>query len=375
MPERIAGRLRSALGGQAFLGIAALVAAAVVAAGIVPWRDVPRVEDGRLLATLASLVLSVEALRSSGALDALVRRAISRFSRARSLTFALVLASGALSSVVTNDVALFVVIPVTVAAARLSDFRVRNAVILEITAANVLGCVTPIGNPQNLFLFHRSGMSIPGFLGAMLPFGLVSAALLGVAVLALEPARPITRVDAEARPLEPYFAAWGAAGVALVLASIAGWLPPWLPLAAIVPAAFPLARRGASAGSLAIVPLFFFVFIDMAAAAALDFRRVFVAIPIPAGPRLFTAGLLFSQAISNVPAAVLLAPFAAGRWRTLLYAVNAGGCGTLIASLANLLGWQIYLRERGPDSVYLPRFLAVSFVFLAVLGMAAFLLV
>jgi Na+/H+ antiporter NhaD/arsenite permease-like protein len=276
---------------------------------------------------------------------------------------------------VTNDVALFVVIPVTVAAARFSDFRVRNAVILEITAANVLGCMTPIGNPQNLFLFHRSGMSIPGFLAAMLPFGLVSAVLLGVAVLFLEPARPIMRVEAEVRPLRPYLAAWGTAGVALVLAAIAGWLPSWLPLAVVVPAALPLARRGASAGSLAIVPLFFFVFIDMAAVAALDFRRVFTAIPIPAGPRLFAAGLLFSQAISNVPTAVLLAPVAQGRWRTLLYAVNAGGCGTLIASLANLLGWQIYVRERGPDSVYLPRFFAVSFVFLAVLGVAAFLLV
>jgi Na+/H+ antiporter NhaD/arsenite permease-like protein len=336
---------------------------------------VPRIEDGRLLATLASLVLSVEALRSSGALDALVRRAISRFSQARTLTLALVVASGALSAVVTNDVALFVVVPFTVAAARFSDFRVRNAVILEITAANVLGCMTPIGNPQNLFLFHRSGMSIPGFLGAMLPFGIVSAALLGGAVMVLEPSRAITRVEAAAARVESSFAAWGVAGILLVLASIAGWLPPWLPLAAIVPALFPLARRGASAASLAIVPLFFFVFIDMAAAASLDFRRVFLAIPLPAGPRLYLAGLLFSQGISNVPAAVLLAPLAEGRWRTLLYAVNAGGCGTLVASLANLLGWQIYLRERGPDPVYLPRFYAVSFAFLLALGVAAFLLV
>ena len=362
-----------------FLLVAAGLAVAAVGSGLVPWRDVPRIEDGRLLATLFSLVFSVEALRSSGALDALVRRTISRFARARTLTAALVAATGALSAVVTNDVALFVVVPFTVAASRFSDFRVRNAVILEITAANLLGCVTPIGNPQNLFLFHRSGMTIPGFLVAMFPFGAVAAALLGAAVLILEPARPITPVDASPPGVEGFLAFWGAAGIALVLASIAGAIPPWLPLAAVVPAAFPLARRGSGAASLAaglsIVPLFFFVFIDMAAVAALDFRRVFAAIPLPAGPRLFASGLLFSQGISNVPAAVLLAPFAAGRWRTLLYAVDAGGCGTLVASLANLLGWQIYLRERGPDSVYLPRFYAVSFAFLGAMGVAAFLLV
>lgn len=370
-----AGRFRSALSSQAFLAVAGTLAVAAVASGVVPWRDVPRVEDGRLLATLASLVLSVEALRSSGALDALVRRAIARFSRARTLTVALVLASGALSAVVTNDAALFVVVPFTVAAARVSDFRVRNAVILEITAANVLGCMTPIGNPQNLFLFHRSGMSIPGFLRAMLPFGAVAAALLGAAVLILEPSRRITRVEAAARPVEGLLAAWGTAGILLVLASIGGWLPPWVPLAAVAPAAIPAARRGPLAASLAIVPLFFFVFIDMAAVAALDFRRLFGAIPMPPGPRLYLAGVLLSQGISNVPAAVLLSSFAQGRWRTLLYAVNAGGCGTLVASLANLLGWQIYLRERGPDAVYLPRFYAVSFAFLGALGVAAFLLV
>jgi len=53
--------------------------------------------------------------------------------------------------------------------------------------------------------------------------------------------------------------------------------------------------------------------------------------------------------ISNVPTAILMAPLAGENWKTLLYAVSAGGCGTIIASLANLLGWQIYLREHGPD--------------------------
>jgi di/tricarboxylate transporter len=349
------GRLARALRGQVFLLVAATVAAAAVGAGIVPWRDVPRIEDGRLLATLASLILSVEVLRSSGALDALVRRTIARFSRARSLTFALVLASGVLSSVVTNDVALFVVIPVTVAAARLSDFRVRNAVILEITAANVLGCMTPIGNPQNLFLFHRSGMSIPGFLGTMFPFGVVSAALLGVAVLALEPARPITRVDSEIPPLEPYLAAWGAAGIGLVLAAIAGWLPPWLPLAVIVPAALPLARRGASAGSLAIVPSSFSSSSTWRR-PRLDFDGLCSPFRFPRGHASSRPDFSFSQAISNVPAAVLLAPFAEGAGGRSL----RGQCGWLRDPdrvARELLGWQIYLRERGPDSVYLPRFL------------------
>src|SRR5439155_22255080 len=109
--------------------------------------------------------------------------------------------------------------------------------------ANLLGCVTPIGNPQNLFLFHRSGMTIGAFVGTMLPFAIVAAALLGAAVWLLEPSRPITRIVRAAPAVETVLAVWGAVGVLLVLASIAGRVPPWLPLAVAAPAALPLARR------------------------------------------------------------------------------------------------------------------------------------
>jgi Na+/H+ antiporter NhaD/arsenite permease-like protein len=71
-----------------------------------------------------------------------------------------------------------------------------------------------------------------------------------------------------------------------------------------------------------------------------------------------------SQVISNVPATVLLAPFAGGDWRTLLYGVNAGGCGTIIASLANLPGWRIYARESGRDPRFFRRLTAINFAFL-----------
>jgi hypothetical protein len=208
----------------------------------------------------------------------------------------------------------------------------------------------------------------------MAPFCASSALLLGTAVVILEPARTITRREEAPVRVRRYPAAAGAAGVILVLLSIARVAPPWLPLAAIAPFAMAGLRGRWNPGSLSIVPLFFFVFIDIAALHALDFGALFARIPVSPVPRLYLAGAIFSQAISNVPAAVLLAPSAEGRWRLLLYAVNAGGCGTLIASLANLLGWQIYRNERGPDPEYLGRFHKVSFAFLAAGGVAAFLL-
>src|SRR6185369_11474047 len=90
---------------------------------------------------------------------------------------------------------------------------------------------------------------------------------------------------------------------------------------------------------------------------------------------LYVAGCLSSQVISNVPATILLAPVTADRWRVLLYAVNAGGCGTIIASLANLLGWQIYREERRVAEPFLWRFLILNVVFLVLVGGGAWLVV
>jgi Na+/H+ antiporter NhaD/arsenite permease-like protein len=68
---------------------------------------------------------------------------------------------------------------------------------------------------------------------------------------------------------------------------------------------------------------------------------------------------------------MLLAPAAAGRpgLVALLYGVNAGGCGTPIASLANVIGAQLYLKEGGAPGAFWRRFLPVSFALLA--GMLA----
>jgi hypothetical protein len=63
-----------------------------------------------------------------------------------------------------------------------------------------------------------------------------------------------------------------------------------------------------------------------------------------------------------------------GAWRDLLFGVNAGGCGTIIASLANLLGWRIYVRESDRDPRFFWRLTRVNFVFLVWAGLGGFLL-
>ena len=105
------------------------------------------------------------------------------------------------------------------------------------------------------------------------------------------------------------------------------------------------------------MPLFFFAFIVVEGLRTMHVYRE--------SANLFLTSMGLSQIISNVPATILLSPIAGDRWRELLYGVNAGGCGTIIASLANLLGWRIYVRESNRDPRFFWRLTAINFAFLA----------
>jgi Na+/H+ antiporter NhaD/arsenite permease-like protein len=334
---------------------AALVAALFVLAGRVPLDAAARAIDLDLLLVLFALLVTVEILRASGWLDLAVAATVTRFHRTRSFAAALIVFTGALAALVTNDVALFVVIPFTVVASRFSDFDLEDAVVLEVIASNLLGCLTPLGNPQNLFVFHQSGWSAGRFMLTMLPFVAFSAVGLACALPLLGRSRPMIKTDVTPAPRNNAAAVAGLFCFVLVLLEIARVLPAWpAALAALIAGGWFLRRRF-FATDLSIVPLFLFAFVIVAGLRTLGAVRA----------DIYWTSIGLSQVISNVPATVLLAPFAGDDWRTLLYGVNAGGCGTIIASLANLLGWRIYVRESGRDPRFFRRLTVINFAFLA----------
>src|SRR5437763_14024297 len=148
---------------------AGILALAALLTGRVTPRAAMRAVDIDLLLVLFALLVTVDVLRASGYLDALVHATVDRFAATRGFALALIALSGVLASLLTNDVTLFIVIPFTIIASRISDFDVEDAVVLEIVATNLIGCLTPLGNPQNLFVFHRSGWSAAHFVVTMLP--------------------------------------------------------------------------------------------------------------------------------------------------------------------------------------------------------------
>jgi Na+/H+ antiporter NhaD/arsenite permease-like protein len=328
--------------------------------------------DLHLLSLFLVLILAVECLKRSGLVESVVARVLSRVRSERALAAAAVLTTGAVSAMVTNDVALLLVVPFTLAFEKVApEFDPVRVVVLEIQAANLLGCLTPTGNPQNLLLFSRGGFTTVSFFAAQLPWvaGMTLATLALVPLVV--PRRPLPAPPDAGRPVEPRLATAGLFLLSLQLLAISQAVPRLVPLVAAVPAAA-LLGRGLLKTDFTLLGVFSALFVGV---EGLRRSALFEALDpvdlLGATPAAFVvSGALLSQLVSNVPAAILLAPAAAqaggGAFFTaLLYGVNAGGCGTPIASLANLIGADLYLRGRTHRAPFWRLFLAVSLGLLA----------
>ena len=145
--------------------------------------------DYRTLALLFCLMSIVAGFRSLGVFERMGRSLIRRASSLRSLSGVLVLLCFFCSMVITNDVTLLTFVPFTLLVFQMigQEDRVMFVVILETLAANLGSMATPIGNPQNLYLFSAAQMTAGQFARAVLPYAAVSLALL-LAALLLQPA-------------------------------------------------------------------------------------------------------------------------------------------------------------------------------------------
>ncbi|AMY68373.1 SLC13 family permease [Frigidibacter mobilis] len=301
--------------------------------------------DWKTIAALAGLMALSRGLEVSGVTDWAGRTALRGLRTERGLAVALVLFAAGLSAIVTNDVALFVTVPLTLALSRLVPLPLGRLVILQALAVNAGSSISPVGNPQNLFLWHVSGVGFGEFVQAMLPLG---AAMLAV-LLALVPlavgSRKLTLAEAGAPlPLRRRLMAASLCAYPLFLLLVnAGLAVPAAGAVILLYAvAFPAVLRWLDWPLLLV---FVLMFVDLGLLGQLPAIAAVMpaALNLPGG--VFAVGAVLSQGMSNVPAAIFLAPFTED-WRSLAWGVSVGGFGLAIGSLANLIALRL-VREPG----------------------------
>ena len=296
---------------------------------------------------------------------------------------------------ITNDVALVTFVPFALLALRTLDSP-RHAcftVVMMTIAANLGSMLTPVGNPQNLYLYSVSHMRIGEFVLLMLPYAAASLALLvgAIALFGKIPERTQTSATRGAKPDDnehadeiPQLATdaddpapsplrvlpWAALFV-LALLSVAHILPYQVIVAATIVVALVADRRALLHVDYALLLTFiaFFVFVGNVGRV----EMVSTALAQLIDGHELTVSVIASQVLSNVPAAILLSGFTSN-FAALIVGTNLGGLGTLIASMASLISYKqvalVLPREKGR---YFMLFTVWNIAFLAVLAVLAVL--
>mgnify|MGYP001124227258 FL=1 len=331
--------------------------------------------DWNTLLLLFSLMAVMAGFQKLGIFKAVGRRLLSKTRDTRQLLLVLVFLPFFFSMLITNDVALITFVPFAIIVLRLSQQEklLVPLVVLRTRSANLGSMLTPMGNPQNLYLYAKSGISLTAFLQLMLPYTIASGLCLSAGILmikkeALNPlaltADSFSKESAQGESTLPKFICYSV-GFLLCLLCVAKLLAPIIAAAII---------------------LFFLLLTDSALLKKIDYSLLgtFVCFFVFIGnmgrierfctllARLLTGherivAVLSSQIISNVPAALLLSGFT-DKYPLLIVGTNLGGLGTLIASMASLISYKQVAREYPAlKGKYFGSFTLANLVMLAVL--------
>ena len=345
---------------------AAFVAALVSCFFVTPDAAYLGYIDWRTLALLYCLMVVVAGLRSAGVFSLLAHVLCQRAKSVRTMGFILVALCFFSAMLVTNDVALLTFVPFAVVVLGLANQMKELAwvVVLQTVAANLGSMLTPVGNPQNLYLFSCYDMTIGQFFGATAPVWLLGAALIaGLCLLLPKADLSVFLGEKPALDKKSLFVYLGLFVVCmLVVLRVLTW---YIMLGIIVAALLIFEPRMLKHADFLLLVTFVCFFVFSGNLSRIDEVADLLRRLLSGNELLLGAGL--SQVISNVPAAILLSGFTENG-KGLLLGVNIGGLGTPIASLASLISLKLYSHaETSKSSHYMAKFLAANFGLLAVL--------
>ena len=330
--------------------------------------------DFRTLAILFCLMSVMAGLQKSGVFQCVAQALLSKVRKAWQLVLILVLLCFISSMLVTNDVALITFVPFTLVVLGMVGSEIKSrllipVVVLQTIAANLGSMLTPIGNPQNLYLYGKAGLSLGAFVLLMLPYAAV--ALVVIVVWSLVQSRayhgPVQVSFSEGVKISGSSVHLAVYAVLFVLAllTVARVVPYGVTLVVTIAALLVMDRNIFSRVDYSLLLTFagFFIFIGNIGRLS-AFSQMLQQ--VVSGHEVL-AGVAASQVISNVPAALLLSGFTENL-SALIIGVNLGGLGTLIASMASLISYKLIAREESQiKGAYFRYFTVANICFLAIL--------
>lgn len=330
----------------------------------------------RVLAILFGLMLIVAALGHIGTFDVLTNKLLSKVKTYRGISLLMSLLSFFLSMFLTNDVSLVTLVPfaIMVLAPFGENRKLMFTLIIMTVAANLGSMLTPIGNPQNLYLYDNYKIPLSEFLLLMIPYSALSLAMIVALTFILvkgsDKLPPLKNTEVKKLSLVKlliYFALF-----VLNILTVVGYVHFLISLGVTVAAMLIMDRNSFKKADYNLLATFVFFFILIGNIGRIDaitgaLSGLVSSYPVP-------AAILSSQIISNVPAAMLLSAFT-DDGKSLIIGTNLGGLGTLIASMASLITYRFHAKfsreqkekKGGKQDNYILNFTIINIVMLVIL--------
>lgn len=344
---------------------------AVISCFIVPpSKDYISYIDWNTLAILFALMSAIQGLNSCGVFKSFGRFLCSKCGSTKSLCTLLIFMCFFTSMLITNDVALLTFVPFALillgSIEGVASWVPMYTVILQTVAANTGSMLTPVGNPQNLFLYEQTGMALGEFILILLPYTLLCGGLLLICCLFIPSVKLSTANAEEEKSAKPKLnLILHTALFVLCLLSVARFVPKLITAAVALLLLLIFDRDTLGKVDYFLLLTFVCFFIFSGNLSNISVVRTFLQNSL-AGRECLTSALV-SQVVSNVPATLMLYPFAQDL-RELLLGVNFGGLGTLVGSLASLISFNIYGQFKSESTgKFLGLFTIINVIFLVIL--------
>ena len=330
--------------------------------------------DWGVLSVLLALMLVVAGLKSIRFLDYLALQLVNSCCSERQLVVVLVGLTFCSSMVVTNDVALLTFVPLTLVIGKTLKMDTARLVIIQTLAANLGSMFTPMGNPQNLFLYAHFNYTPWSFFRVLLLPTLVAMAYLWVLIDQRGNKALSLQLPAMKRPEQRLLLLY--LGLLILnIGAVLHFVDKYLALALTCGVIYFLQKKLFRQVDYSLLLTFIGFFIFIANISQTSWVRLLQESFLGTATGAYMAALLSSQFISNVPAAMLLAGLT-NEADALLLGVNIGGLGTLIASMASVISYKLFVAEHPYlNKSYLKMFAYYNFLGLLILGSATYFLV
>lgn len=328
--------------------------------------SIPKVSyiDFKVLILLFNLMVVVAAFKDLKVLDSIAIGLLKKCNTYTSISLSLVFLTFISSMIVTNDVALITFVPLSIVISKKANINVLKIVVFQTLAANLGSSFTPMGNPQNLFIYSFYNLSPIDFFKITLP--IVILAVLFLVLLVLKDKKMNLSLDLEDVKIDNKRDVYLFSALFLIiLLSVFHVIDYKVTFLITIIMVLLLNKKLFSQVDYSLLVTFIGFFIFVGNISTMNVVKNFMEGILGSPESTFLSSVLSSQFISNVPATMLLSGFT-NHFKELLLGVNIGGMGTLIASLASVISYKIYTSEFGNDN-YMK-----SFTFYNILGLVVF---